>query len=211
MENATGARPGLLDRPGRRPAPIIWSARAIGGSVIRVYPLISGCLMRFAEQFLSALPALLACTVAATSVRAADPPPRRPAPVPVDRVTIDDAFWSPKRKIWRTVTVNDCLDKFERDGAFRNFDHVARGELDAPHGGPQWYDGLVYEVITGAADLMARERDPAQLEECGSMATSTGSAPRRARRPGRLHQHVYADARARPSLGPERRQRPRAT
>ena len=76
-------------------------------------------------------------------------------------MTIDDAFWSPKLKTWRAVTIKDCLDKFERDGAFRNFDHVARDELDAPHGGPPWYDGLIYEVIRGAADLMAQEPDPA--------------------------------------------------
>jgi DUF1680 family protein len=117
--------------------------------------------MRFAERFRCLLSALLVCTVVVTSSFASDAPAVRPVPVAGNCVTIDDTFWSPTLNTWRAVTVNDCLDKFDRDGAFRNFDHVARDELDAPHGGPPWYDGLVYELISGAADLMARERDPA--------------------------------------------------
>ncbi len=97
----------------------------------------------------------------ATSTIASEAPGVRPVPIPLNHVKIEDAFWSPKFKTWRTVTIKDCLDKFEKDGAFRNFDHVARGELDAPHGGPPWYDGLVYELIRGAADLLAQEPDPA--------------------------------------------------
>src|SRR5689334_16816750 len=74
------------------------------------------------------------------------------APVPIRDVQIDDPFWSPKRDVWRRVTVNDCFDKFEKDGAFANFDRVRDG-AGGDHGGPQWYDGLVYETITGAADF----------------------------------------------------------
>jgi hypothetical protein len=107
--------------------------------------------MSFADRFRCPLSVLLVCTAVVTSSFAAEGPAVavRPVPVMAKCVTIDDAFSSPKLKTWRAVTVNDCLDKFERDGAFRNFDHVARGELDAPHGGPPWYDGLVYEVIRG--------------------------------------------------------------
>ncbi|MDG3007857.1 glycoside hydrolase family 127 protein [Paludisphaera mucosa] len=106
------------------------------------------------------LSALIAWALAATSAAAAEPPAARLAHVPLARVKIDDAFWAPKLKTWRTVTVADGFDKFEKDGALRNFDHVARGELDAPHGGPPWYDGLIYEMIRGAADLMAQEPAP---------------------------------------------------
>jgi DUF1680 family protein len=107
------------------------------------------------------LSALIVCFAVVTPSFASDTRPTRPRPVPLQQVTIDDAFWSPKLKTWRAVTIKDCLDKFEKDGAFRNFDHIARGELDAPHGGPPWYDGLIYEVIRGAVDLMAQERNPA--------------------------------------------------
>lgn len=117
--------------------------------------------MRVADRSILALYPLVVGMVAAASARAADPPAGRPVAVPAGRVVIDDAFWSPKLATWRRVTVADCLDKFDREGAFRNFDNVARGRLDAPHGGPQWYDGLVYELIRGAADLLAQHPDPA--------------------------------------------------
>src|SRR6478672_12750903 len=84
------------------------------------------------------------------------------APVPIERVKVDDPFWSPKRDVWRRVTIADCFDKFERDGAFANFDKVRDGK-GGKHGGPPWYDGLVYETITGAADFL-RDLPDEQLE-----------------------------------------------
>ena len=49
------------------------------------------------------------------------------APIPIRDVRIDDPFWSPKREVWRKVTIGDCLDKFEKDGALANFDKVRDG------------------------------------------------------------------------------------
>jgi DUF1680 family protein len=86
------------------------------------------------------------------------------SPVPIRDVHIDDPFWSPKRETWRTVTIADCFDKFEKDGALTNFDKVRDGRIGAAHGGPQWYDGLLYETITGAADFLA-ERPDAKLQQ----------------------------------------------
>jgi len=83
-------------------------------------------------------------------------------PVPIQQVHIDDSFWSPKLKVWRDVTIADCLAKFEKDGAFTNFDQIANGAT-GEHGGPPWYDGLIYEMITGCSDFLASERD-AKLE-----------------------------------------------
>lgn len=80
--------------------------------------------------------------------------------VPIRDVRIDDPFWSPKREVWRTITINDCFDKFEKDGAIANFDHVRDGS-SKEHGGPPWYDGLIYEMITGSADFLAEHPDPA--------------------------------------------------
>lgn len=84
------------------------------------------------------------------------------APVPISQVTIDDAFWSPKRRLWRDVTIPDCFTKFENDrgGALNNFDLVRDGETGR-HAGPPWYDGLIYEMIRGCADFLAAERDTA--------------------------------------------------
>jgi DUF1680 family protein len=85
----------------------------------------------------------------------------RLTPVPIQQVTVDDAFWSPRIKTWREVTIPDCLAKFEKDGTLLNFENVRDGKLKEPHHGPPWYDGLLYEMIRGCSDFLAAERDPA--------------------------------------------------
>ena len=77
---------------------------------------------------------------------------------PLQTVTIDDPFWSPKLQTWNKITLTDVLDKFDQAGAFRNFDRVA-GTADGGHEGFPWFDGLVYETIRGASDLLASYPD----------------------------------------------------
>lgn len=83
-------------------------------------------------------------------------------PVPIQAVTIEDSFWSPRRAVWQEVTIPDCFTKFENDrgGAFNNFDRVREGKSDG-HAGPPWYDGLIYEMIRGSADFLAAKPDRA--------------------------------------------------
>jgi DUF1680 family protein len=87
------------------------------------------------------------------------------APVPIPQVVVQDEFWSPKFKVWREVTIPDCFTKFEHDrgGAINNFDLVRDGKT-GKHAGPEWYDGLIYEMIRGSADFLAAGRD-AELEK----------------------------------------------
>ncbi|MET0299421.1 MAG: beta-L-arabinofuranosidase domain-containing protein [Flavitalea sp.] len=101
-------------------------------------------------------------------------------PLDLREVRIEDQFWSPRLKLWDQTTVYDVLDKLEgkyepdrediirekqtlgrtRD-AFRNFDEVAKGKVNTGSSdGPPWYDGLVYESIRGASDLMVSYPDP---------------------------------------------------
>lgn len=80
--------------------------------------------------------------------------------VPIQQVAVEDDFWSPKLKVWREVTIPDCLAKFEKDGALTNFDKIRDG-TGGEHGGPPWYDGLIYEMIRGSADFLAAKPDPA--------------------------------------------------
>ncbi len=96
--------------------------------------------------------------VAAAAAFAADA--SRLTPVPIEQVVIEDDFWSPKLKVWREVTIPDCFTKFEKDGALTNFDKIRDG-TSGDHGGPPWYDGLIYEMIRGSADFLAAERDAA--------------------------------------------------
>ncbi|MFO1514116.1 MAG: glycoside hydrolase family 127 protein [Verrucomicrobiota bacterium] len=82
------------------------------------------------------------------------------SPVAMQQVQIEDDFWSPKIRTWRAVTIPDCFAKFEKDGALTNFDKIRDG-TGGEHGGPPWYDGLIYEMIRGSADFLATKRDPA--------------------------------------------------
>jgi DUF1680 family protein len=91
--------------------------------------------------------------------------PNQLTPVPIESVIVEDAFWSPKRKVWQEISIPDCFSKFEKDrgGAFNNFDRVRDGKADG-HAGPPWYDGLIYEMIQGSADFLVSKPDPV-LEE----------------------------------------------
>jgi DUF1680 family protein len=98
--------------------------------------------------------------VMAATLCAGNPTAHPVVPVPIQQVVIHDEFWSPKLKTWRDVTIPDCFAKFEKDGALANFDKIRDG-VDGEHGGPPWYDGLIYEMIRGCADFLASERDAA--------------------------------------------------
>ncbi len=102
---------------------------------------------------------LIIAVVSAASARAAEN--RRLIPVPIAQVVVQDDFWSPKLKVWREVTIPDCFTKFEHDrgGAINNFDRVRDG-LTGGHAGPEWYDGLIYEMIRAGADFLAATPDP---------------------------------------------------
>lgn len=80
-------------------------------------------------------------------------------PVPIQSVSIDDGFWTPRRRVWEQKTIRDCFAKFEKDGAFANFDQVRNG-VKGGHHGPTFFDGLVYEMIRGTADFLAASPDP---------------------------------------------------
>ena len=80
--------------------------------------------------------------------------------IPLSNVTLEDPFWSPKLKTLREITLPDVFDKFEREGAFGNFERVRDG-LAGGHAGRPWYDGLIYETIRAGADVLAQYADPA--------------------------------------------------
>ncbi|MBS1802367.1 MAG: glycoside hydrolase family 127 protein [Acidobacteria bacterium] len=82
-------------------------------------------------------------------------------PVPIEKVAIDDKFWSAKRNTWQQVTIRDCFAKFEtyQTGTFNNFDRVTAGE-HGNHAGDPWWDGLIYEMIRGSADFLRSHPDP---------------------------------------------------
>ncbi|MBQ8060888.1 MAG: glycoside hydrolase family 127 protein [Bacteroidales bacterium] len=90
-----------------------------------------------------------------TSCSGGDSPKGALGVTPLQNVCLDGGFWGPKMAQWASVTANDVLDKFVKDGIFANFDSVAAGKRDIGwHAGPPWYDGLTYESIRGISDLL---------------------------------------------------------
>ena len=71
-------------------------------------------------------------------------------------VEVSDDFWSPRFELWRTVTIPDVFEKFEkRSFALRNFDRAAAGRREG-HYGCYFYDGILLEAVSGASDYLAR-------------------------------------------------------
>ncbi|WP_440134706.1 glycoside hydrolase family 127 protein, partial [Chitinophaga sancti] len=117
-------------------------------------------------------------------------------PLPLTQVSVNDPFWSPKLATWSHKTVYDVLNKLEGKyepdrqdlvdekqklghtrNAFHNFDLVAQGKKDiGTHDGPPWYDGLVYESIRGAADLLVQYPDPTLEQQLDGYITRIAAA-----------------------------------
>jgi len=78
-------------------------------------------------------------------------------PVPFDRVTLNDTFWTPRMETVRTTTIPDLLEMSA--GRIRNFDVVAgtdKGKLflgNSP-------DSDLYKIMEAAAYTLARTDDP---------------------------------------------------
>ncbi len=124
----------------------------------RLTRIAAGCRRGTCET--SALNTVALLTLLAFPAFAQSAAPHLLTPVPVQQVLIEDDFWSPKLTVWREITIPDCLAKFEKDGALANFDKIRDG-AGGDHGGPPWYDGLIYEMIRGCADFLASKPDPA--------------------------------------------------
>lgn len=60
----------------------------------------------------------------------------------IQQVRIDDPSCSPRVQLWRQVTLQDCFEKFDHDGAFTNFDRVRDGQ-SGNHGGFPRYDAEI--------------------------------------------------------------------
>ena len=80
-------------------------------------------------------------------------------PVPFTSVKVSDAFWSPRLKASREVTIPLAFSKCEETGRYRNFEIAARqlaGENteDVKVGGFSFDDTDVYKTIEGASYIL---------------------------------------------------------
>lgn len=77
-------------------------------------------------------------------------------------VRVESGFWGEQLHKIHTVTVQDVLEKFQKDGSgqglMKNFEWVIAGQAGS-HVGPPWYDGLIYETMRGISDIIAHTYD----------------------------------------------------
>ncbi|HEY7036366.1 MAG TPA: beta-L-arabinofuranosidase domain-containing protein, partial [Thermomicrobiales bacterium] len=84
-------------------------------------------------------------------------------PVPVDAVTIEDAFWAPRRRQNREATLPSQHRQLWETGRFDNLLRVA-GKFDGPFTGRYFNDTDVYKWLEAASWSLAADPDP-ELEK----------------------------------------------
>lgn len=80
-------------------------------------------------------------------------------PIPFYDVTVQDAFWSPRMEVNRTVTLPYNFEKCEETGRVDNFVKAA-GKMAGPHEGIHFNDSDVFKVMEGAAYSLRLHDDP---------------------------------------------------
>ena len=81
-------------------------------------------------------------------------------PVPFTQTEIADAFWAPRIKTNRDVTIGHNLQSCERTGRIQNFVVAAKQADGAFQGVFGFDDSDVYKVIEGAAYTLGLQPDP---------------------------------------------------
>lgn len=84
------------------------------------------------------------------------------SPEVTDVTLADGSFWEELLELYATETVEYSIDNLVSQGAIENFENVIKGSGKARSN--PWADGLFFETVTGAADLLAVYPDKA-LEE----------------------------------------------
>ena len=89
----------------------------------------------------------------------AQSPHRKLTPVALDAVRVTDAFWAPRMKTCREVTLPYCFETCEKTGRISNFSKAA-GQMPGKFEGIWFNDSDVYKVLQGAAYSLATHPDP---------------------------------------------------
>ncbi|CAA9567336.1 MAG: GH127 / GH146 [uncultured Thermomicrobiales bacterium] len=98
-------------------------------------------------------------------------------PVAVDAVRLDDAFWAPRLRANREVTLSAQYRLCEETGRIDNFRRLA-GTVDAPFQGKYFNDSDVYKWLEAAAWALATEPD-AELRKTVDELVETIAAAQR--------------------------------
>jgi len=72
----------------------------------------------------------------------------------IHEVKIHDPFWDKTLDKIVSITLPDVWDKYEKDGTEKNFLNISEGWNSKEFYGTPWQDGMIYEIIRGASDLI---------------------------------------------------------
>ncbi|MBS1251140.1 MAG: Non-reducing end beta-L-arabinofuranosidase [Anaerolineales bacterium] len=96
-------------------------------------------------------------------------------PVPLTAVTLTDAFWAPRRRINRDITLLSQYRRCEDTGRIDNFRRAA-GKKAAPFRGRYYNDSDVYKWLEAAAWTLATDADPALAQMVDTVITEITAA-----------------------------------
>lgn len=106
-------------------------------------------------------PALLAgMLLCAPLASAAEQPLLKLQPVPFRDVTIEDAFWAPRRETNRVASIPFSLQKLEEAGNLEDLRLAGRGATNG-YRGPVFMDSDLYKAMEAASYSLATHPDPA--------------------------------------------------
>jgi len=88
-------------------------------------------------------------------------PHARLRPVAASAVTLEDAFWQPRREMNRAITLPSQFAHLETSGTRPNFRRAAKKEADTPFRGPVFMDSDLYKWLEAGASALATDDDPA--------------------------------------------------
>ncbi|MBI5705458.1 MAG: glycoside hydrolase family 127 protein [Armatimonadetes bacterium] len=80
--------------------------------------------------------------------------------VPFTDVKIEDAFWAPRQKTNRLISIPHTFEQCEKTGRMRNFDLAAKGAKSG-YEGYVFNDSDVYKCLEAAAYALDEQNDPA--------------------------------------------------
>jgi len=98
-------------------------------------------------------------------------------PVPVDAVAIDDAFWAPRRRTNREVSLPAQYRLLEETGRVDNFRRAA-GKSDGPFHGRYFNDSDVYKWLEAAAWALGERPDPGLAGQVDGVIEEIAAAQR---------------------------------
>ncbi len=98
-------------------------------------------------------------------------------PVPLGAVTLEDAFWAPRRRVNREATLPSQFRHLEETDRLNNFRRAA-GKLDAPFVGIYFNDSDVYKWLEAAAWTLAEGPNPELTEMVDAAIAEVADAQR---------------------------------